>query len=110
MGQIDQEGSAGCEQFCESIGGEIARWALKDCHPELYAPLKNKGEAFVMKFKMPFFDVVDFEKETILYQFVSHYAAKYFFDFNYDIQFTSITESDLTTTHGYEVPTYATIC
>ena len=95
MGQMDQEGSAGCEQFCESIGGEIARWALKDNHPELYAPLKNKGESFVVKFRMPFTDVVDFDKETILYQFVSHYAAKYFFDFKYDIQFTSMTEFDV---------------
>ena len=61
----------------------------------MYAPLKNNGEAFVVKFRMPFADVVDFEKEVILYQFVSHYAAKYFFDFNYDIQFLSMTESDV---------------
>ena len=83
MGQIDKGGGSGCEQFCENIGGEIAKWALKERYPELYAPLKNNGEAFVVKFRMPFTSVVDFDKETILYQFVSHYAAKYFFKLNF---------------------------
>ena len=31
------------DQFCENIGGELARKALKDKYPKLYKPLKEKG-------------------------------------------------------------------
>lgn len=95
MEQIDTEGTAGCEQFCENIGGEIARWALKGVHPDLYAPLKNNGEAFIVKFKLPFTDIVDFKQETILFSFVLYYAAKYFFNYKYNIQFTGVTTFDV---------------
>ena len=34
---------AAYDQFCESIGGELARWALKDKYTDLYKPLKENG-------------------------------------------------------------------
>lgn len=83
--------TAGYEQFCENIGGELARWSLKKKEPDIYKLLKENGEQVIVKFKLPFSDIVWHEKDTIVYQFVSHVAGKHFWNYKYQIQFDGIT-------------------
>ena len=82
---------AGFDQFCQNMGGELARWALKENLPETYQLLKNNGIQLVVKFRLPFRDIAYFRQEIILYQFVSYYAAKYFWEWNYSVKFDGIT-------------------
>lgn len=86
---------AAYDQFCESIGGELARWALKDKYPELYKPLKENGESCIVKFKLPYAKIADYEKNSIAYQFVIYYAGVYFWNKEYDIEFDSNTQFDV---------------
>lgn len=87
--------SAGYDQFCENIGGELARWALKDTMPEVFQLLKNNGVQVIIKFKLPFADIVDYQKEIIIYQFISYYAAKYFWNWDYSVEFDGATNRDV---------------
>lgn len=83
------------DQFCENIGGELARWALKNKYPDLYGPLKENGKGCVVKFKMPYSKIADYEKDRIAYQFVIFYAGLYFWNKEYDIQFDGNTQYDV---------------
>lgn len=103
---IDMEDSAGYEQFCENIGGETARWALKEQHPELYKYLKENGEAFIVKFKLPFSDMVDFDKECIVYQFIAYVAGMYFWNYNYSVHFDSKTKTCIPPNNILEIIPY----
>ena len=86
---------AAYDQFCESIGGELARWALKEKYPELYKPLKENGKSCTVKFKLPYAKIADYEKDSIAYQFVIYYAGVYFWNRKYDIEFDGNTQSDV---------------
>lgn len=86
---------AGYEQFCESIGGEVARWALKNVYPEAYQILKENGTGLIIKFQLPFSAIADFQKDTTIYQFISYYAAKYFWNFKYEVEFDGMTTSNI---------------
>lgn len=92
---IEEDGTAGYEQFCENIGGELARWALKKKEPSIYNLLKAKGRQIIVKFEISFSDVVWFQKEDIVYQFVCYVAAKYFWNYKYQIQFDGITRNEI---------------
>lgn len=83
------------DQFCENIGGELARRALKDKYLELYKPLKENGESCIVKFKLPYAKIADYEKDNIAYQFVMYYAGVYFWNKEYDIEFDSSTQFDV---------------
>lgn len=83
---------AAYDQFCESIGGELARWALKDKYPELYKPLKENGKGCVVKFKLPYTKIAEYEKDSIAYQFVIYYAGVYFWNKELDIEFDGNTQ------------------
>lgn len=91
---IDTE-YAGYEQFCENIGGEVARWALKNVYPEAYRILKENGTGLIIKFQLPFSAISDFQKDTIIYQFVCYYAAKYFWNFRFEVEFDGMTTSNI---------------
>ena len=86
---------AAYDQFCESIGGELARWALKDKYPDLYKPLKENGKSCIVKFKLPYAKIADYEKDDIAYQLVIYYAGVYFWNKEYDIKFDGNTQSDV---------------
>lgn len=58
---------AGYEQFCENIGGELARDALKNEYPQLYEYLRANGKAFLVKFKIPFSNIKDYNQDSIIY-------------------------------------------
>lgn len=94
MSMLESEYAA-YDQFCESIGGELARWALKDKYPHLYNPLKENGKSCIVKFKLPYSKIADYEKDDIAYQFVIYYACVYFWNRKYDIEFDGITQYDV---------------
>ena len=92
---FERRGVAAYDQFCENIGGEMARKALKNNYPELYKPLKEKGKGCVVKFRLPFAMIADYDKNSIAYQFVIYYAGVYFWNKEYDIEFDGNTQSDV---------------
>lgn len=59
-GLLSEDMHAGYEQFCENIGGELARDALKNEYPQLYEYLRANGKAFLVKFKIPFSNIKDY--------------------------------------------------
>lgn len=89
---IDDSESAGYEQFCENIGGELARWALKEKEPGIYKVLKDNGEQMIVKFKLSFSDIVWHQQDSILFQFICYVAGKYFWDYTYQVNFDGITK------------------
>lgn len=88
---VDDGESAGYEQFCENIGGELARWALKEEEPSIYKVLKDNGEQMIVKFILPFSDIVRYQKDMIIYQFICYVAGKYFYRYDYKVCFDGIT-------------------
>lgn len=107
MHLADGGDSAGYDQFCENIGGELARWALRDTMPEVFNTLKNNGVQVIIKFKLPFWDIVDYQKESILYQFISYHAAKYFWNWDYTVEFDGITSKDVAPDQILEIIEYS---
>lgn len=96
----------GYDQFCENIGGELARWALREKQPETYKLLRDNGIPFIVKFGLRFRDIADYQQNSILYQFVSYYAAQYFWNWNYSIWFDGITYKDVAPQQILEVIDY----
>lgn len=92
---LERRGVAAYDQFCENVGGELARKALKNKYPELYKPLKEKGKGCVVKFRLPFAMIANYDKDSIAYQFVIYYAGLYFWNREYDIEFDGNTQSDV---------------
>lgn len=82
-------------KFCGGIGGELARWALKDKYPELYRPLKENGKGYIVKFRLPFSMLTDYEKGDMAYEFVIYYAGLYFWNKVFDIKFNGNTHFDV---------------
>lgn len=84
--------SAGYEQFCENIGGELARDALKGEYPDLYKYFRENGKAFVVKFKIPFSNIKSYDQDSIIFQFVAYFAGKYFWNYKCEIHFDGNTD------------------
>ena len=103
MRLYDMKTESGYSQFCENIGGELARWALEDEMPEVYEKLKNNGKAVVIKVALPFLDIVDYLKDYIAYQFISYYAAQYFWNYKYNIEFDCVSEKNVSSDKVMEV-------
>lgn len=92
----DLEGEyASYDQFCENIGGELARWALKKTYPQLYRPLKENGHSYIIKFKLPFSEIANYDKDTVAYQFVLYFAGLYFWNKKIPIEFDSNTQKNI---------------
>ena len=92
---LERRGVAAYDQFCENVGGELARKALKNKDPELDKPLKENGKGCVVKFRLPFAMIANYDKDSIAYQFVIYYAGLYFWNREYDIEFDGNTQSDV---------------
>ena len=84
----------GYDQFCENIGGELARWALQESNSNFYEPLK-KGKPCVIKFKIKFSDIANYKKDEIIYEFIKFICAKKFFGRDYKISFEANTEKKI---------------
>ena len=106
IGLLSEDMHAGYEQFCENIGGELARDALKNEYPQLYEYLRANGKAFLVKFKIPFSNIKDYNQDSIIYQFVSYYAGKYFWNYDYEIQFDGNADKGIPATNIIELISY----
>ena len=107
------EDGLGYDQFCQNIGGELARWPLQEYMPDVYTILRDIGKSVLVTFSIPFNWVADFEREDIIAHFIYHEAATYLWNYLYDIEFdgtlfqdvpgTSIIEIvEVSTPEGYE--------
>lgn len=103
---VDGGNFAGYDQYCQNIGGELARWALADTLPEACQILKRNGSQLIVKFSLPFRDIATYQQDTILYQFVCYYAAKYFWGWDYAVQYDGITYKDVAPNHILELIEY----
>lgn len=87
--QMDGGDIAGYDQFCQNVGGELARWALQSKYPQILQALKTIGLPVVVEFLLPFSDIPRYEMDTVVYKFIQYYAAKHFWQYHYPIEFDS---------------------
>lgn len=92
---ISDDELAGYDQFCQNIGGELARWSLKKKMPGVYQQLAKSGFAAIVEFGFYFSDMTSGDKDRIAYQFITHYASKKFFNRSYPICFDANTDKDV---------------
>lgn len=92
---ISDDELAGYDQFCQNIGGELARWSLKEKMPGVYQQLAKSGFAAIVEFEFHFSDMTSGDKDRIAYQFITHYASKNFFSRSYPICFDANTDKDV---------------
>lgn len=91
----DEEGSCAYDQFCETVGGELANWALENDLPNVWRVLRTKGIPVVIKFKLPFSMVANYHKDSLIFPFVSAVAAKHLWGFDYIIESDSSLIGDV---------------
>ena len=103
---VKYDTTAGYEQFCENIGGELARDALKIDYPQIYRYLRENGDAILVKFKIPFIDIKSYDKDSSVYRFVAYFAGKYFWNYNYEIHFDGNTDKDIEPNNILEIIPY----
>lgn len=106
MANKAEHNGLGYAVFSESIGGEIADWALKENMPEVYSLLQENGTAFIVEASVPFSYILDCLKGRIAYQFVCYYIAKIFWDYEYPIEFTSVTTKSIARNHIVHIIPY----
>ena len=95
---------AGYYQFCENIGGEIVRWSsLSQEMPEVYKKLKSNGQAIIVKVALPYEDIACEVQARMAEQFIYYYIAKYFWDFEYEIDFDCYTFKDIPVNNILEI-------
>lgn len=71
------------ETFCYNVGGEIARWALRDTMPNVFEKLKTIGTPVVVECALPLDDI----DLTCIEEIVYFYAEKKLWNRNYSIKF-----------------------
>jgi hypothetical protein len=81
----------------------LVRDALKDDYPKLYEYLRANGKAFLVKFKIPFANIKDYNQDSIIYQFVSYFAGKYFWNYDYKTHFDGNTNKEIPATDILDV-------
>lgn len=97
------KGNERYDQFCESIGGELARDSLEDNMPEVYQRLKMSGKGCVIKIALPFIDMINAYQEKVAFQFISYYSAEFFWNFECEIEYDCVCEKDVTPDQILEV-------
>lgn len=95
LSSVCNEELAGYDQYCQNIGGELARWALKNRMPEVYQQLKSAGIPVIVEFSLPFSDIAHYQKGGIAYAFITYYARKYFGSKESPISFDGTTFKDI---------------
>lgn len=80
------DGSAAYDQFCETVGGELANWGLEEKMQDVLNVLQTKGVPLVVEFKTPFSKISPCSQEKIIYGFVLATAAKILWDYEYKIE------------------------
>ena len=92
---VDGGDSAGYDQFCQNVGGELARWSLMNKMPNVYKTLKAIGIPVIVEFELSFSDIANFQKESISYCFVTYYSAKKFWKMDCPVIFDGSTEKGI---------------
>jgi hypothetical protein len=88
------EGYAEYAQFCESFGGEIARWALEEKMPNVYKILKENGKPVIIKFIAPLRTICSIHMDKVAWQLICYCTVKRYFNCNYTMAFdAAFTES-----------------
>ena len=54
-----EDGSAAYDQFYETVGGELAKWALEEKMPDILGILQTKGTPIVVRCAIPFAKIAD---------------------------------------------------
>lgn len=80
------DGRAGYNQFCDTIGGELANWALEKQNNEVLSILKTRGIPIVVEFRAPFSRVVEYHKDSLIFPFVVSVAARKIWNYEYVIE------------------------
>ena len=75
----------GYDQFIENIGGEIARFALRDKMPEVFSLLKSNGKPVVVKVSVEYRRISEWDKRRILYHFIIATLSRIIWNYNYDL-------------------------
>lgn len=102
----NEDGSAGYDQFLETIGGELAHWALYNKNPETLSILQTKGIPVVVCFKTPFSRIAYSHKDKVISPFVYNIAAKSIWDFDYEIRADAELVGDVTPENIVEIIPY----
>lgn len=92
---ISNDYAAGYENWCESIGGELASWALEEKMPDVYKLLKSNGEAYYVKFKLKFDKFYIYCKDSILKELLVKVISKEFWNKEYEVRFDGKTLYDI---------------
>lgn len=82
----NEDGSAAYDQFYETVGGELANWALTEKFPDVLAVMQTKGIPAVVSFRTPFSKVADYHQDTLISPFVYSVAAKKIWNFDYPVE------------------------
>ena len=81
-----EDGAAAYDQFCETVGGELANWALMDRYPDVLRVLQTKGFPVIVTFKTSFMKVAEYHKDILISPFVYSIAAKHLWKIDYKVQ------------------------
>ncbi|MBQ6482907.1 MAG: hypothetical protein IJI45_17525 [Anaerolineaceae bacterium] len=81
--------------YCENVGGELAKGALTGEMQDILSILQTNGIPVIVKFKIPFQQVTDIQKDTLIYQFVACVVAKQLWNFNYVIDADAATTEEI---------------
>ena len=92
---ISNDYAAGYENWCESMGGELANWALEEKMPDVYKLLKSNGEAYYVKFKLKFDKFYIYCKDSILKELLVKVISKEFWNKEYEVRFDGKTLYDI---------------
>lgn len=92
---ISNDYAAGYENWCESMGGELASWALEEKMPDVYKLLKSNGEAYYVKFKLKFDKFCIYCKDSILKELLVKVINKEFWNKEYEVRFDGKTLYDV---------------
>lgn len=92
---ISQDCVAGYENWCESIGGELASWSLENNMPEIYSMLKNNGNPYYVNFKLRFEKFCNYCKDFILKELLTKVICEEFWKIDYEVRFDGKTGCDI---------------
>lgn len=99
----DNDGYAAYDQFYETVGGELANWALEEKMPDVLSILRKKGHPAIVKFMIPFEKVAEYHQDCLIYPFVLAVAAEELWNYKYIIEADSSLIGDVPPTSILEI-------
>ena len=81
-----KDGMPGYEQYCKTVGGELAEWALRKHCPEVLEVLHNNGYPVIVEFLTSFCSIKCSHKARLIFPFVINVVSKALWNYNYVIE------------------------